>query len=199
MPIKEWLLSWNLQSDMIWIQLYEFCGTITCGMELKSYFSGISGALVSIRTMFLQHLISMRAVCMLNQDDFTENRVSNPAHPTCRTLLAAGALWSYITWRSPVCSYLTRKAVWETQTMGPNAGIGSESAVAQRNEVRPAGSTGPSQLWAERAGTEKEDSSWNMPCRKLFIVNQVVGILWNSPAFWYRNSRVCVMYKRLTN
>lgn len=94
MPIKVWLLSWNLQSEIICIQLYEFCGTITCGTELKSYFADISGALVSVRTMFLQHLISVRTISVLNQDDFTENRISNPAHTTCRTLLAAGRLWS---------------------------------------------------------------------------------------------------------
>lgn len=163
MPIKEWLLSWNLQSDMIWIQLYEFCGTITCGMELKSYFSDISGALVSVRTMFLQHLISMHA----EPGWFHWKQAFQPS--SCH-------LQDFTGCRSTVILYHLEKS--RVQLSYTKSGLWDTNNGAKRWDSKwicCCSAQWGSSRWLHgaiaRGGTETEDSSWNMPCRKLFIVN----------------------------
>lgn len=47
---------------MISIEFILWDYNILCTMELKSYFSDVSDALVSVRAMFLQNLVSVRTI-----------------------------------------------------------------------------------------------------------------------------------------
>lgn len=63
------------------------------GVGLKSYFSDVSDALVSVGALSLGNLISVRTIWILNQGDFLESRISHPVHTASTTLPAAGTLY----------------------------------------------------------------------------------------------------------